>query len=343
MRRLPGPEHPVGGGAQARAATAHPTTPWRNGLTRPVRCLVLNDRHPLPTDTLDHLSDALEAHWVQTADGGLDPAEEFRRRPDTRVLVTTYTDLGAENLRLLPELELVVATTTAVEYVDLEYCRERGVAVCNTAGYTGAAVAEHAVALMMAVAKRVVPVHARVRSGDLLCAGEQGMELAGGTAGIVGMGGIGAQVARMVRGLGMAAVHANRSPRRAEGSVQVELDELLAVSDAVFLTLPLDTATHGLLGAARLALMKPSAVLVSISPNEVVDSGALTEALRAGRLRGAGLDLVGERNPYPPLDNLVLSSRFAANTRECQERRRRVWAAAVEAFVRGRELPHRIV
>jgi phosphoglycerate dehydrogenase-like enzyme len=312
-------------------------------LTQPVRCLVLNDRQPLPTDILGHLSGALEAHWVQDSSGGLDPAEEFRRHPDTRVLVTTYTDLGARNLRLLPALELVVATTTAVEYVDLEYCREHGVAVCNTAGYTRDAVAEHAVALMMAVAKSVVPVHARVRSGDLLCAGEQGMELSGGTAGIVGAGDIGRGVARMVRGLGMEVVHTNRSPRRVEGSTQVELDKLLSVSDTVFLTLPLDAATHGLIGAGELALMKPSAVLVSISPNEVIDHAALTEVLRAGRIRGAGLDLVGESNPYPPLDGLVLSSRFAANTRECQERRRQVWAATVAAFVEGRELPHRIV
>lgn len=326
---------------RAPAAPA-PPSPGRNGVTRPVRCLVLNDRQPVPTDTLDHLSDALEVHWVQDA-GGLDPAEEFRRHPDTRVLVTTYMDLGAENLRLLPDLELVVATTTAVEYVDLEYCREHGVAVCNTAGYTRDAVAEHAVALMMAVAKSIVPVHARVRSGDLLCAGEQGMELSGGTAGVVGMGDIGSGVARMVRGLGMEVVHTNRSPRRVGGSTQVGLDELLSVSDAVFLTLPLDTATHGLLGAAELALMRTSAVLVSISPNEVIDPGALTEALRAGRIRGAGLDLVGEHNPYPPLDNLVLSSRFAANTRECQQRRRETWAAAVAAFARGGELPHRVV
>ncbi|WP_223830381.1 2-hydroxyacid dehydrogenase [Nocardiopsis quinghaiensis] len=312
-------------------------------MTQPKRCLVLNDRQPVPTDVLDHLSDSVEAHWVQDSSGSLDPAEEFRRRPDTRILVTTYMDLGAENLRLLPELELVVATTTAVEYVDLDHCRERGVAVCNIAGYTGDAVAEHAVALMMAVAKNVVPINERVRDGDMLCAGRESMELSGKVAGIVGMGHIGSGVARMVRGLGMEVLHVNRGPRRVEGSTPVEMTKLLSVSDAVFLTLPLNADSRRLLGARELSLMKPSAVLASISPDGVLDSDALTDALREGRIRGAGLDLVGERNPYPRLDNLVLSSRFAARTRECQERRREEWAAVVAAFVAGREPHHRVV
>lgn len=304
---------------------------------------MLNDRQPIPTDVLDHLSGALRTHWVQDASGGLDPGAEFRRRPDTRILVTTYMDLDARALALLPALELVVATTTAVEYVDLDHCRARGIAVCNTGGYTGEAVAEHAVALMMAVAKNVVPVHARVRDGDMLCAGLESMEVSGKVAGIVGPGHIGSGVARMVRGLGMEVVHTGRGPRRMEGSSPVELPELLAVSDAVFLTLPLNAGSRGLVGARELASMKSSAILVSIAPEEVVDTGALTEALRRGRLRGAGLDLVGGHDPFPRLDNLVLSSRFAARTRECQERRQLTWAATVAAFVEGRELPHRIV
>ncbi|WP_017568804.1 2-hydroxyacid dehydrogenase [Nocardiopsis halotolerans] len=327
---------PADGADRTRTVTSGGDGPTR-------RCLVLNDRAPVPTDVLDRVAGPLETHWVQDPSGALDPAREFRRHPDTQILVTTYMDLGARNLRLLPELELVVVTTTAVEYVDLDHCRERGVAVCNTGGYTGDAVAEHAVALMMAVAKNVVPVHARVRAGDMLCAGEQGMEISGKVAGIVGMGHIGSGVARMVRGLGMEVLHANRSPRRVEGSTPVELTKLLSVSDAVFLTLPLNDDSRGLLGAEELALMKPSAVLVSISPDEVLDPRALAAALGERRIRGAGLDLIGGHDPYPELDNLVLSSRFAANTRECQERRRAAWAAAVAAFVEGREPPHRVV
>ncbi|OKI12431.1 hydroxyacid dehydrogenase [Nocardiopsis sp. TSRI0078] len=305
---------------------------------------MLNDRQPtIPTEVLDRLSGDVEAHWVQDSSGNLDPAQEFRRRPDTQILVTTYMDLDAERLRLLPELELVVATTTAVEYVDLDHCRERGVVVCNTADYTGDAVAEHAVALMTAVAKNIVPVHERVHGGDMLCAGQESMELSGKVAGIVGMGHIGSGVARMVRGLGMEVLHVNRSPRRVEGSTPVEMTKLLSVSDAVFLTLPLNAGSRRLLGERELSLMKPSAVLVSISPDGVLDSDALAEALQEGRILGAGLDLVGERNPYPRLDNLVLSSRFAARTRECQERRRQEWAAVVAAFAAGQEPPHRIV
>jgi lactate dehydrogenase-like 2-hydroxyacid dehydrogenase len=315
--------------------------PPRFAAATPRTCLVLNDRLPIPTTALDGLADRVEVTWCQDPGGSLDVAALFAQHPDTQVLVTTYMDLGADHLRLLPRLELIVATTTAVEYVDLAWCAEHGVTVCGTAGYTGDAVAEHAVALLLAVAKRIVGVNERVHGGDLLLLDEWSVELAGKQLGVLGMGHIGAKVARMARGFGMRVVYLNRGPRDVQAATAVGLPELLQESDAIVVTLPLNATTRGMIGAPELDLMKPTAILVSISPDAVVDLGALADALTSGRILGAGLDVLGEvPGRQPP--NLVLSSRFANRTPECFARRQATWVRDLTAYLDGEPPPGQV-
>lgn len=306
------------------------------------RCLVLNDREPIPTDMLDRLADRLTVSWCQ---GGCarDVPSVFAQHPDTQILVTTYMDLGAGHLRLLPSLGLIVTTTTAVEYVDLAYCADRGVIVCNTAGYTQNAVAEHAIALLLAVAKRIVPVNDRVRSGDLLLDGEWSVELAGKQLGIVGMGQIGTALARIAQGLGMRVAYFNRSPRDLPGCSAVDLPTLMSESDAIAIAVSLNEGSRGMIDALHLRLMKPTAILVSTSPETVMDLDALVHALRSGRIAGAGLDLVGDVPRDWDVPNLILSSRFANRTHECFERRQATWRRTLAAYIRGEPPPGRIV
>lgn len=307
------------------------------------KCLVLNNHEPIPTVTLDGLADRLELTWCQDRSGALEVAPLFAKHPTTQILLTTYMDLSADHLRLLPSLELIVTTTTAVEYVDLTYCAEHNVIVCNTADYTQDTVAEHAIALLLAVAKRIVAVNERVHSGDTLLEGQWSVELAGKQLGIVGMGHIGARVARMAQGLGMRVVYYNRSPRDVPTTTAVDLPKLLSESDAITLTLPLNQASRGMIGAAELDLMKPAAILVSISPDAIINLDALADALTSGRILGAGLDLLGAAPSHLRLPNLVLSSRFASRTTECFKRRQATWYRTLETYLGGKPPPGRVV
>jgi phosphoglycerate dehydrogenase-like enzyme len=307
------------------------------------KCLVLNDRVPIPEATLASLMERLDVVWCQDSSISFNLASLFRCHRDAQILITTYMDLSAEYLKLLPALELIITTTTAVEYVDLPYCVDHGVIVCNTANYTGNAVAEHAIALLLAVAKKIVPVNERIRRGDLLCEGESAIELAGKQLGIIGLGHIGSGVARMAQGLGMRVVYANRGLRNLPGTTPVQLSSLLRASDAIILTLPLNDASRGMLGPAEFALMKPGAMLISISPEEIIDLAALAEAITEGRIVGVGLDLVGCPPPLLDLPNVLLTTRFAARTPECAKRRCNTWRRTLEIYLHGEPLPARVV
>lgn len=307
------------------------------------KCLVLNDRELIPTVTLDGLADRLELTWCQDLSGTLKVAPLFAKHPATQIILTSYMDLSADHLRLLPGLELIVTTTTAVEYVDLAYCAEHNVIVCNTAGYTQNAVAEHAIALLLAVAKRIIPVNERVYGGDLLLEDERSVELAGKQLGIIGMGHIGTRVARMAQGLGMRVVYFNRNPRNVPAATAVDLPKLLRESDAIAVTLPLNQASRGMISAAELDLMKPHAILVSTSPDAIINLDALVSALASGRILGAGLDLLGAAPGHLRLPNLILSSRFANRTAECHQRRQATWCRTLEAYLNGEPPPGRVV
>jgi glyoxylate reductase len=216
--------------------------------------------------------------------------------------------------------------------VDLAAAAARGVAVANTPGVLDDAVADACVALALAAARRVAEGDRLVRSGewtgfstDLLL----GLDLAGATAGLVGLGGVGRAVARrLVAGFGMRGLYAARGRHPGlERTLAVEhaaLDDLLRASDLVTLHVPLTPETRGLIGARELALMRPGGVLVNVSRGPVVDEAALVEALSEGRL-AAGLD-VYDREPLPAghpltrLPNVVLTPHIASAGRHTRDR-----------------------
>jgi glyoxylate reductase len=210
--------------------------------------------------------------------------------------------------------------------IDLAACARRGVVVTNTPGVLDDATADLAFALILAARRRLGEGERLVRSGAPWQWGMDfmvGHDLRGGRLGIVGLGGIGARVAALGRGFGMEIAYFGRreSPRAAQlGATRLDLDELLATSDVVSLHTPLTPATHHLIGARELRLMKPTATLVNTARGAVVDEAALAEALREGQIASAGLDVFeDEPNVHPgllELQNAVLVPHIGSATVE---------------------------
>jgi phosphoglycerate dehydrogenase-like enzyme len=220
---------------------------------------------------------------------------------------------GADGLLLLwrlprgvlaasPSIQVVSFVGTGVEtYVDFDEARAAGVTVCNVPRYGANAVAEHALALILAVARQVPEGDRAVRAG----AWEQteGIELRGRRLGVVGAGPIGARMIELGKALGMTVVcwTRRRSPERERelGAPLVELDELFASSDVVSLHLAHHPETEGIVDRRLLGLLQPQAILVNTARGALVDERALAELLEAGAIRGAGLDVLGAEPPLP--------------------------------------------
>ena len=212
--------------------------------------------------------------------------------------------------------------TGARSYMDPEALAALGITVHIIKGYGDIAVAEHAIALMWAAARGLAQMDGGMRAGQWLRT--EGMQLTGKTIGLVGFGGIAAEVARIAGGSGMRVLAWNRTPRSAPGVEFVPLETLLAESHVVSLHLLLTDETRGFLDAARLAQMRPGAILVNTARGAVVDTAAMVAALRSGALRHAALDVFDEE-PLPAghllttVPNVTLSAHSAFRTPEASE------------------------
>lgn len=240
------------------------------------------------------------------------------------IAIIDHTALPLEVAKRCPDLRHVVFLGTgARSYMDPEALEaERGIQVHLIKGYGDTAVAEMAFALMWAAAKGLARMDGGIRRGEWLRT--EGVELTGKTVGLLGYGGIAAEMARLCRGAGMRVLAWNRTAREAEGVRFVPLDELLAGSDVLSVHLLLTDETRGFLGRDRLARLRPGAILVNTARGAVVDEDALIEALRENRIRHAALD-VFHVEPLPAghalagLDNATLSAHSAFRTPEASD------------------------
>jgi D-3-phosphoglycerate dehydrogenase len=239
------------------------------------------------------------------------------------ICLDDHSYLPTEQVAACKDLRhIVFLGTGAASYMDVSALAGLGVTVHTIKGYGDTAVAEHTVALMFACARDVARMDRTVRAGTWTPL--EGMQLLGKTLGIVGLGGIGREVARIAAGLGMKVIAWNRTPRPDAGVPMVGLDELLGTADVVSLNLTLSDETRGLVDGRRLGLMKPGAILVNTARGALVDEAALLEALSNGRLRHAGLDVFHAEplkadHPLTRLDNVTLTSHAAFRTAEASE------------------------
>jgi D-3-phosphoglycerate dehydrogenase / 2-oxoglutarate reductase len=217
---------------------------------------------------------------------------------------------------------IIFLGTGARSYMHPEELAEHGITVHIIKGYGDTAVAEHAIALMWAATRGIARMDRAIREGSWLRT--EGSQLTGKTLGLLGFGGIAAEVARIAAGSGMRVLAWNRSPKTAAGVTFVDLDTLLAESHVLSVHLLLTDETRGLLSAARIARMRPGAILVNTARGAIVDEAAMIAALQDGRLRHAALDVFASE-PLPAghtltlLNNVTLSAHSAFRTPEASE------------------------
>jgi gluconate 2-dehydrogenase len=305
-------------------------------------------------EVLQYLADHLEVETNQ-ADRPLSPEELRTRAADKDGVMCALTDrIDATLIEACPRLKVVGNIAVGYNNIDVPACSARGIAVTNTPGVLDETTADLVWALMLATARRLTEAEAYLRNGQwtgwylkqLL-----GTDVHHATLGIVGMGRIGQAIARRAAGFDMHVLYHNRN--RAEPAVEaalkaryVPLDQLLADSDFVVLQVPYSPATHHLIGAAQLACMKPSAILVNAARGGVVDDAALIDALAKGTIRAAGLD-VFEGEPhfnrgFLALKNVVLAPHIGSSTRATRLGMAMTAAHNVVAVLTGRPAPNRV-
>ncbi len=268
---------------------------------------------------------------------------ERLRGATVAINVRSYSAFAERAITSLPDLQLISILGTGTDNVDLAACDRQGVLVTNTPGASTTSVAELTIALLLAVARHV-PLHDRkVREGSWHH--EMGFELRGKALGVVGLGLIGQEVARLGQAFGMRVIawsFRRDEPRAAALGVDlVALDDLFREADVVSLHVRNTTEARGLVGRRLLGLMKPDAVLINTARAAIVDQDALVEALRERRIAGAGLDVFLEEplpadSPWTKLENVVLSPHVGWVTREASGRLAAMPVDNVEAYLSGR-------
>ncbi len=261
--------------------------------------------------------------------------------------------VGEALLDLMPQLLIVSSNGAGYDTVDVAACTKAGVLVVNQAGGNAHSVAEHVLAMMLALAKRIVEAdHTMRRAGvgdrNLL----MGSEVAGKTIGIVGLGHVGTRVAELCRGLLRMRVIAcdpylSTEEMAGRGAEKMVLDELLAAADFVSVSCPLTNETRGMIGTREFALMRPHAFFIITARGFICDEAALAEALRQKAIAGAGLDVWAKEPPPPehPLmqfDNVIVSPHTAGVTKEARATMGRIAAEQLIATLDGARPPRLI-
>lgn len=239
------------------------------------------------------------------------------------IAIIDHTYLPTEIARQCSGLKHVVFLGTgARSYMNIEELAELGISVHLIRGYGDTAVAEATIALMWAAARNLALMDREMRAGFWLR--EDGLQLTGKTLGLIGIGGIGAEVARIAAGGGMKVIAWNRTPKPTAGVEFVDLDTLLRDSHVVSMHLLLTDETRGFLSRERLAAMRPGAILVNTARGALVDEAAMIEALQSGHLRHAALDVfdiepLPADHPLLQISNVTLSAHSAFRTPEASE------------------------
>lgn len=256
-------------------------------------------------------------------------ALEHALSPAHALVVRSETRVTAELLSRAPHLRLVARAGTGVDTIDVVAATRRGVAVMNTPGANTVSAAEHTLGMLLALVRHIPWAAEAMREGEWDRKRFEGRELRGKTIGIVGLGRIGGHVAQLAKAFGMTVVAHDpflSAEHAAEMQVRVlPLEQLLATADVITLHVALTDATHHLINAERLRLMKPTALLVNTARGELIDEAALAEAVRERRIAGAAIDVFAVEplpadSPLRQLDRVILTPHLAASTAEAQER-----------------------
>jgi len=311
----------------------------------PVRkVLLINGQSQQVADTFNALApDGLETAWLPA---NLSDAEKIDHLCDVEFLVLHPASVSGVVLREAKSLRLLQLLAAGHEKVDLKTAMELGIPVATNGGANAWAVAEHAIALMLALYKRLIPCDKSVRAGEWRKAanGFNTFELAGKTVGVIGAGNIGRKVARRAKAFETNIIYFDTfAVPEIENELRarkVSLDELVSTADVITLHAPLLKETQGLIGQREFAAMKPGAILINTSRAELVDEAALIEALRTKKIGGAGIDVYYQEpvridHPLLTMDNVVLTPHTAGHAFEGWARRCRFARENIQRVTRG--------
>lgn len=277
------------------------------------------------------------------------PEEVVSHIGDAEAAFSNKTVLTREQMAVCPNLKFVGLFATGTNVIDCAAARELGITVCNVPAYSTPAVAQAAFALLLELTNRTGHHDTAVHAGRW-CASRDFcfwdypiVELAGKTMGIIGFGSIGKAAARIAKAFGMRVLAHSRSthPDPENLAEQTDLDTLLAESDVISLHCPLTEETRGIIGREAVAKMKKGAILINTSRGPLVDEAALAEALNAGRLSGAGVDVVSVEpvrpdNPLLSAKNCIITPHLAWASFESRQRLLDVCVANLRGFLEGR-------
>lgn len=307
---------------------------------------VFLDRDSLDNGDLDlSVLEAVLPRWRFFA--ATAPQEVAERIAGAKVVVSNKVPLTGEVLAGAKDLQFICVAATGTNNVDLEVARERGIVVSNVRGYATPSVVQHVFALILALSTRLFSYREAVAAGrwqqsTQFCLLDYPIaEIAGRTLGIVGYGELGRGVARVAEAFGMRVLVAAR-PGTSPSGGRLALDELLGQVDVLSLHCPLTEQTRGLIGAEAMARLPDHALLINTARGGIVDEQALADALRDGRLGGAGIDVLGveppaDGNPLlaPDIPNLIVTPHIAWASRESRQRMLHEVAENVRAFAAG--------
>jgi len=279
-----------------------------------------------------------------------DRQEQLHLAEDADFLWVGGSIVDAELIEAASKLKVIHKSGIGVDKIDLEAARAKGIKVYITGGANAVAVSEMALMLMMAVLRRFISSDASLRKGKWLKTELAGVtqHLSGKTVGIVGMGNIGKNLAKLLQGFECKILYHDVSRLSSEversiGIIYKPLEELLKNSDVVSLNIPLTPMTKDIINAETLSMMKRTAIIVNTARGGIIDEKALIEALQKGTIAGAGLDVfaiepLDPHNPLLTMDNVVVSPHVAGSTLNTVPVRVRIIAKNLDAFLKGKEV-----
>ena len=257
---------------------------------------------------------------------------------DAALNIRASSKFTARVFQACPKLRILSVWGTGTDHVDLEAAARFGVTVTNTPGVSAVSIAEHAMALLFAVARRIPEMDRLTRTG----AWERGrfIELRGKTCGVIGYGAIGREFARLAAGIGMKVMMWTMHPKRYPGVGFTDLREIYTTSDVISLHLRLSAETEGMIGPEQFAMMKPGAILINTARGAIVQEMPLVGALTTHQIAGAGLDVFASEpiyraHPLNALGNVVLTPHCAGATPEALEAGLAMAVENIWAFLRG--------
>ncbi len=279
-----------------------------------------------------------------------DDAERKRLLPEADFVLVATAPLTESMMKAAPRLKLIQHQGVGYDTTDVTAAKRLGIPVALTPEGTTIGVAEHTLLLILAVFKRLVLAHSGLVRGEFMQfeLRPTSFELAAKTVGLIGMGRIGREVARRAQAFDARVIYCDpevtfsRAEMEQLAAKKVGLEHLLATADVVSLHVPLTAGTRTLIRRESLAIMKPTAILINTARGGLVDEAALVEALRAGRLAGAGLDVFQKEppnadNPLLSLDNVILTPHIAAGTRDALIEKMRAAFANMERVLKGEQ------